>query len=462
MIIEQPKAGLIANGVAVPLEGVRVDATLRGACLEVIVTQRYRNTEPVPVEAVYVFPMEEGAAVCGFAARVGDTLVRGRAMEREEAFATYDDAMMEGHGAFLLDQERPDVFTASVGNLRAGERVELQIRYVASARREGDALRVSIPTTVSPRYVPAASAPEIGQPDAERIDPERWPSVPYGLALALDVELGGALARVESPTHPIRTTLREGGARIELARDDVALDRDVVVLIEPQERARPIAMVARDEGGARVAMVTFLPEISASEQGHEVIFLLDCSGSMGGESIAQAKRALQLCVRALGAGDRFDVVRFGTRSESFWGTSRALDERSLEDATARIAKIDADLGGTEILEPLRAILARPAANGLARRVLLLTDGQVSNEAEVIALAREHAATARVFAFGIGAGASEHLVRGVARASRGAAEMIAPGERIEPKVMRTFARVRTPSLDDVEVDWGALRVTQAPQ
>ncbi|UJR85696.1 VIT domain-containing protein [Sandaracinus amylolyticus] len=461
MITEQPKVGLIANGAAVPLEGVRVDAMLRGACLEVQVTQRFRNAEKVPVEAVYVFPMEEGAAVCGFAAKVGDTIVRGRVEEREKAFATYDDAMMEGHGAFLLDQERPDVFTASVGNLRPGETVELQIRYVAMARREGDALRVSIPTTVSPRYVPAPSTPEIGQPEGERVNPDRWPSVPYGLALALDVELGAALAGVESPSHPVRTQLRDGGARIELAQDDVALDRDVIVLVTPRERATPIAMVAREDDGRRVAMITFLPDLQASDEGHEVIFLLDCSGSMGGDSIAQAKRALQLCVRALGARDRFDVVRFGSSYEAFWGTSRAFDDRSLEEATKRIATIDANLGGTEILAPLRAILARPAVPGLARRVLLLTDGQVSNEAEVIALAKEHAASARVFAFGIGAGASEHLVRGVARASRGAAEMIAPGERIEPKVMRTFARVRTPSLDDVRVEWGALRVEQAP-
>ncbi|MCB9593028.1 MAG: VWA domain-containing protein [Sandaracinaceae bacterium] len=455
-------AGLkTSDGSAIPLTGVRVDATLRGACLEVEVTQRYRNAESVPIEAVYVFPLEEGSAVCGFAALVGDEIVRGRVEEREKAFEAYDDAMMEGHGAFLLDQERPDVFTASVGNLRPGETVELQIRYVAMARREGDALRVAIPTTVSPRYVPGAASPEVGQPDGERVNPERWPSVPYGLALALDVDLGSALRRVESPSHPIRTELREGGARVELAQDDVALDRDVVILVEAADRSQPVAMVAREEDGTRVAMLTFLPDVQTSDAGHEVIFLLDCSGSMGGESIASAKKALALCVRALATGDRFDIVCFGSTHRSLWGTSRAFDDASLEEAARFIGTIDANLGGTEILAPLREILTRPALEGMPRRVLLLTDGQVSNEADVIALAGQHADRSRVFAFGIGAGASEHLVRGVSRASRGAAEMIAPGERIEPKVLRTFARVRTPALDDVRVEWGELRVKQAP-
>lgn len=453
------EAGLMGGGRPIPLEGVKIDAVMSGACVEVTVTQRYRNTEASPVEAVYVFPLEEGAAVCGFAARIGERVIRGRVEEREEAFALYDDAMMEGHGAYLLDQERPDVFRASVGNLGPGQAVELQIRYVALARREGEALRLQIPTTVSPRYVPAGP-PEVGEPDGEVVNPERWPAVPYGLSLGVTVS--GALRRVESPSHPVRTTLEDDGARVELAQDGAALDRDFVLLVEAREPHRPIARVAREEDGQRVAMVTFLPELDEAERrGHEVVFLLDCSGSMGGESIAQARRALALCVRALSPEDTFQIVRFGSRSEQLFDAPRRYDDESLARASAYVERIDADLGGTEILTPLRAILERAPDPERPRRVLLLTDGQVSNEDQVIAHAKAHAGTARVFTFGIGAGASAHLVRGVARASRAATEMIYPGERIEPKVLRMFARVRTPALDDVRVDWGGLSVEPAP-
>lgn len=458
MSTTETKSGLIANGRTLPLEGVRVDGTLRGAGLEVTLTQRFRNDEAVPIEAVYVFPLEEGAAVCGFAALVNGELVRGRVEEREQAFARYDDALMDGHAAFLLDQERPDVFTASVGNLRPGEMIELQIRYVALSQREGDGLRVSIPTTVSPRYTPANGRPEVGEPDRERVNPKRWPTVPVGLTLAIDVALGGPLAGVESPSHPIRTTLRDDGARVELAQADVALDRDVVILITPRDRGRPYAMVARDDDGRHVAMVSFLPDVPEGGRGADVVFLLDCSGSMEGTSIEEAKRALLLCIRALGPNDRFDVVRFGNTFHALWGESRPFDEESLAAASRHVAGISADLGGTDILAPLTSILNR---RGLVR-VLLLTDGQVSNEAEVIALAGAHASHAKIFGFAIGAGPSEHLVRGVARASRGAAEMIAPGERIEPKVMRTFARVRSPAWDDVRVEWGGLQVEEAPR
>lgn len=455
--------GLFAGDLAIPLEGVRVDARLAGLAVEVVVTQRYRNREAVPVEAVYVFPLEATAAVSGFSARVGDRLIVGRVEEREAAFAIYDDAMAEGHGAFLLDQERPNVFTASVGNLRPGEAVEVELRYVALATVLGAATRLMIPTTVTPRYVPADVGVEVGQPDGERVNPEVRREVPYGLTLSVDVSTSSRLVGVSSPSHPIATRLRADGATVELGQEEAALDRDFVLLVEAEAAHQPHAVVACEEDGARVCMVTFAPDPGAvPEQGSEVLFLLDCSGSMGGDAISQARRALELCVRALSARDTFNVTRFGSTHESLWPAPRSLDDANLDAAVAWVRASHANLGGTEVLRPMQELLERPADPERARQVLLLTDGAVSNEDKVIALAERNASGARIFSFGIGAGASEHLVRGVAEASRGAAEFIFPGERIEPKVLRMFNRVRTPALTDVAVGWGGLEVEQRPR
>jgi Ca-activated chloride channel family protein len=115
--------------------------------------------------------------------------------------------------------------------------------------------------------------------------------------------------------------------------------------------------------------------------------------------------------------------------------------------------MDADLGGTEVLPALEFVLLKEPRAGFVRQVLLLTDGQVTNTDEVIGLVRRHSVHTRVFTFGIGAGASQHLVRGVARAGEGAAEFIAPGERIEAKVLRQLRRLLAPGLTDVRVEWG---------
>lgn len=443
----------------IPLLGVRVDVTLQGPSTEVRVAQRYRNDEEKTIEAVYVFPLEEGAAICGFAARLGDRVVRGQVQERDEAFETYDDAMADGHGAFLLDQERPNIFTASVGNLRPGEEVEIEITYVALARDEGDAVRLTIPTTISPRYVPAdGRVAEVGEPDGDRVNPEHLSSVPYGLQLRVEVD--GTVRSVDSPSHPIRLQLKEGGATVELAREEAALDRDFVLLVEPMEPRQPLVRIAREVDGTAAAMLSFLPDAGDREIPCEVVFVLDCSGSMLGDSIAQAKRALLLSIRALNEGDTFNVIRFGSRMDKMWNKPRVFSQENLDEANRYVERISADLGGTEILNPLRqALTLRPDAER-QRRILLLTDGQVSNEAAIIAEAESHKDKGRIFTFGIGAGASEFLVRELARVTGGAAEMIFPGERIEPKVLRAFGRVHQP-VEEVEIEWQGLDVVQAP-
>ena len=143
------RAGLFTKQDApVPLDGVSIDAEISTFCARVTVTERFVNREATPIEAVYVFPLDEGAAVCGFEAIIDGTLVVGEVKEREEAFKMYDDAMEGGHGAYLLDEERPDVFQASVGNLPPGKDVLLKLTYVTELTVETGSVRFAIPTTV--------------------------------------------------------------------------------------------------------------------------------------------------------------------------------------------------------------------------------------------------------------------------------------------------------------------------
>ena len=133
-------AGLLAAGVPIPLVGVTVEAELQDFAVRTVLTQRYRNDETRPIEAVYLFPLDEGAAVAGFEALIGDLHVVGEVKGRDEAFETYDDALAAGHGAYLLDQERPDVFTASVGNVPPGAEVVVRITTVAELVLDGEEL----------------------------------------------------------------------------------------------------------------------------------------------------------------------------------------------------------------------------------------------------------------------------------------------------------------------------------
>ncbi|HEX9186524.1 MAG TPA: VIT and VWA domain-containing protein, partial [Vicinamibacteria bacterium] len=455
-------SGLVSReGARVPLVGVVARAEIRDYACRVCLSQRFRNDEDRPIEAVYKFPLDDGAAVSAFEVEVDGRTIRGRVEEREKAFEAYDEAMAAGHGAYLLDEERSDVFTVSVGNLPPGKEAVLRLTTVSELPLEGDAIRFTLPTTIAPRYAPAEDLKGVGESEADRVSPPYALEVPYGLTLEVDVRTSAPVRSVESPSHPIAVTIDGGRATVRLSEREAVLDRDVVLKIALAETHAPRAVLERAPDGQAFALLSFRPRLEAKPAPAEVLFLVDRSGSMQGTSIAEARNALQLALRSLRPGCQFNLVGFGSSYESLFPESRPYDEKSLAEATKQVERLQADLGGTELLPALEHVLATPPRPGLPRQLFVLTDGEVSNTDAVIALARRHAGDTRVFTFGIGAGASHHLVKGLARAGEGEAEMIAPGERVEAKVMRQLSRALAQAFTEVSVDWGGLAVTQAP-
>ncbi len=453
--------GLITpDSAPVPLIGVAVSADIEGLAARVTVTQRYVNHETSAIEAVYLFPLDEGAAVCGFEALINGAHVVGQVMPRDKAFETYDDALRAGHGAYLLDEERADVFQASVGNLPPGAEAVLRITYVTELAVSDGTLRFALPTTISPRYAPATDRVGIGQSTADTLNPPRDWQVPYGLDLSIRVTMPGAITGVESPSHPVSVAFDGGSTVVRLSQPQAPLDRDFVLSISGGGLDVPRAWSERTSGDEQAIAIGFVPTLPAIASPAEIVFVVDRSGSMGGTSIGEVRDALQLCLRSMIAGCRFNIVGFGTSVESLFPESQPYNETSLAAASRHVSALEANLGGTEILAPLQQVLS--AARGeLRRQVIVLTDGQVTNTDDVLALVKANAATARVFALGIGHGASRHLVNGIARAGGGTAEFITPGERIEPKVVALCSRLLSPSYTDVRIDWGGLNVVTPP-
>ncbi|MBK9668339.1 MAG: VWA domain-containing protein [Gammaproteobacteria bacterium] len=444
------------SNTRVPLTGVQIEVVGSGAAARVSVRQRYINTEQSPIEAVYSFPLEEGSAVCELIVEIGGRKLLGRIEEREKAFEQYDEAMAAGNGAFLADQDRPNIFTMSVGNLLPGQEAIVCLGYVTELEQHGDSVRIMLPTTISPRYVPQPMLESADPAELERINPPtvRGP-VPYGLSLTVEYTAPQGVTSVACPSHPARVEIEGNQARVELMGSAIQLDRDFVLNVALARPFDACAVLTRDGDGAHAMMVNLYPDLKQfARQPSEFIFLLDRSGSMEGDSIAQALNALRLALRSMDEGDTFNIVGFGSDYELMFPESRPYTQASLDEATNTLEGWDADLGGTELLKPLQQIL-NAGQGTLARQVMLLTDGQVANEAECIAAAAGQSGSMRIFTFGIGHSASEFLVKGLARACGGKAEFIHPNERIEPIVMRQFRRAAAPYLRNVRLDWGGL-------
>ncbi|MBA7665086.1 hypothetical protein ES703_73152 [subsurface metagenome] len=385
----------------------------------------------------------------------GKTL-KGIVEERDRAFKTYDRAIEEGDAAFLLDQESGDILYISMGNIKPEQEVTVCIRYVKQLSLVDGVVRLQIPTTVSPRYAP----PDTDPLKVDRITPDYDLDVPYRLKLSVKLRSAFA-ADVNSPSHQIKGR-REGEYMVVSLEDEsTSLDRDFVLEITAANPDKPVCLWSTHENGDMACLFRFTPcfdELPGEEmQKSEIIFVLDCSGSMQGTSITEAKEALELSLRSLSEGELFNIVRFGTNYQVFRSQSMEYSSKSLKEALHYLQGIDADMGGTEIYRPLEYICSLPIREGYRRDVVLLTDGEVANPDEVIHLVGssvEKIPSLRFFTFGIGYGASHHLVKGIARAGQGKCEMIMPGEKIQPKVLRQLSRMSQPSLTDVSLSFEA--------
>ncbi|KAL6055822.1 von Willebrand factor A domain-containing protein 5A [Balamuthia mandrillaris] len=448
---------------ALPLHGVQVKAHVKDLLADVEISQRFFNDYEEPIEAVFRFKQDD-STVYALEAVLDGKRVIGEAKEKQEAADTYDDGIASGHNAFLLDKESSDgAFKLSVGNLPPKKEAILTIRYISELFMEGEAIRMQLPITSIPLHSKQAGGSEKGEEGSTT-------TIKDGLHVDIDFEMGSNIVGIESESgHQISWTVGEGEGNASLK---YALGEDhnpgtpLTLLIGLEDPHSPKILVEKEPGKKdRAAMLRFYPNIDMEDEEviTEMIFLVDRSGSMAGSRMRQTKNALRLFLHSLPLGTLFNVIGFGSRHETMFTASREYNDQSLAEAIAYVNRMEANLGGTSILPPLRHIFGTDSNPDYPRQIFLLTDGDVDNTDEVISFVQKSCASTRVFTFGIGAEASAELVRGVASAGKGQAEFVASGERLESKVLRQLKRALQPILKNVSIEWGELKLKrQTPQ
>lgn len=454
------------DGSIVPLKGVEVRGELVGRVSAMRMIQFFRNDEGRPLEVIYKFPLPESAAVTGLKAIIGDRVIEGRVEGRDEAFRQYDEALSAGDGALLLDEERPNVFTLSLGSLLPGTEARVEVSFMELLDSQSGQVRLTIPATISPRHVPEGYDEGGDLPVSDLIHPPYSSDPGYGLKLFVDVRGRSGIASVESPSHPVRTAFSGDSIHVEFASDTVAMDRDFILSVSYAEGFKARAYSTDDDDftylqidcanplNDRLAPKSGIPDTSPDS---ETIFVVDCSGSMEGSSIAQAKRALDIMLKAISRGRRFNVYAFGSSFTKAFDRARPCDDGSLAEGLAFAAGLSANLGGTELLAPIMDILAvrgegdAKSEDSFPKDIVLLTDGEIGNEDQIFGAAGNSGTGCRMFTAGIGHGPNEFLIRDLARRTGGACEFIAPGERVEPKVLRLFSKACSESTRRVRID-----------
>jgi len=465
-----------------PLQAIDVDATLTGLMARVALTQTFGNRFDQPLEASYIFPLPDRAAVTEFRMEVGDRVVEGVLKERGQARADYDAAVKEGRRASIAEEERPGVFTMRVGNLLPGERVTVRLVMTGPLPWDEGEATFRFPLVVAPRYIPGAplegepvglgTEPDTDAvPDASRITPPvLLPGFPNPVDLSIRVQIDPAgldLGAVRSSLHAVVEEERDGVRTFRVEPGERA-NRDFVLRLRTGSGSVTTGLTAVEdaEGGAGTFALTLLPPVGADVvTPRDLVFVLDRSGSMGGWKMVAARRAVARMVDALTERDRFGLLAFDnlieTPPELGNGLQVAGDHARFQ-AVEFLSRLEAR-GGTEMAAPLsRALdlLKGPAAGEPAGRdlaLVLVTDGQVGNEDQILRLLAPRLGGVRVYAVGVDSAVNEGFLKRLAGLGGGAFELVESEDRLDEVMGRVHRRIGTPVLTDLELEPAGLVV-----
>ncbi|XP_057624325.1 von Willebrand factor A domain-containing protein 5A-like [Chionomys nivalis] len=405
-VTKEQHCGLITDNMQpVPLKIILVTLSINDFVASVSATLNYENEEKVPLEAIFVFPMDEDSAVYSFEALVDGKKIVAEMQEKMQAHSIYEDALSQGYEAYLLEEDdySRDVFSCNVGNLQPGAKVAVTLRYVQELPLETDgALRYVLPAILNPRY-------QLSEQSVESCLNIKTPMVPleelpYTLSMFATITSQHGIERVQSncSLSPMQYLADDKTyAQVSLAEGH-KFDRDVELLIYYNEVHSPsvaVEMGMQDMKpdslmGAPSSMVSFypdIPEMELSKACGEFVFLMDRSGSMefpmnnqnSQPRIEAAKETLLLLLKSLPMGCYFNIYGFGSSYEKFFPESVKYTQETMEEAVQRVKHLKADLGGTEILTSLCAIYKAPSIAGHPLQLFVFTDGEVDDTFSVI-------------------------------------------------------------------------------
>ncbi|MFN6471575.1 MAG: VIT domain-containing protein [Nostoc sp. SerVER01] len=445
-----------------PLKYTEVLAKVAGNLSRVEVIQSFENPFMQPLEAVYIFPLPDEAAVDDMEIKIGDRSIKGNIKKREEAQQIYEKAKQEGRTAGLLEQERDNIFTQSLANIKPGEQINVTIRYTESLKFEAGNYEFVFPMVVGPRYIPGTTIDNSGDtdrvPDASRITP---PVVPEGMRsrhdihLTVEIDAGLPISQVRSPSHQLKIEHSGQIVRIQLAREDTIPNKDLILRyqVSGQETQSTVLTQTDDRGGHFT--IYLIPALSYSIDEivpKDVVFLVDTSGSQSGDPLQKCQELMRRFINGLNPNDTFTILDFSDRVRQLSKTPLANTAENRAKAIAYINNLQA-AGGTEMLSGIRTAINFPTPAGRLRSVVLLTDGYIGNENEILAEVQQHLQVGnRLYSFGAGSSVNRFLLNRIAEIGRGISRIIRHNEPTEEVAEKFYKQINNPVLTNIQISW----------
>ncbi len=446
VLIAEPPIGIrierFVNPQPLPVKYHRVKVDINNGVATTSIDQVFRNDYDADLEATYMFPIPEEAAIKDFALYMNGKRVSGELLDKDKARQIYEDIVRRMKDPGLLEYAGRNMFKARVYPVPKHGETRIEIVYQQTLNYDAGVYKYVYPL------------------NTEKFSPKPLEEVTISAKVTSKV----AIKSIYSPSHEVDTKLDRFTASCGFEAKNVRPDKDFVMYYTVSEKEMGLNLLTyREKAGEDGYFIMLLSpgQLDARAIEKDIIFVLDTSGSMAGDKIDQAKAALRFCVNRLGEGDRFNIVNFASDVNTFRDTLVDATKDNISSASEFVGKFQAR-GGTDINNALLTSLRMFGDSKRPRMVVFLTDGEptvgTTNPNDILKnVADANGVKARIFIFGVGSDVNTHLLDKMAEVQRGVCEYVVPGEDIEVKVSSFYSKISEPVLSDIKLDFGKIKV-----
>ncbi|MDB6125857.1 MAG: vault protein inter-alpha-trypsin protein [Pedosphaera sp.] len=397
------------------------------------IDQEFYNPNPQRLEGTFVFPIPKGAQLDKFSMEIDGKPVQAELLAAEKARGIYEDIVRKMKDPALMEYAGQDVLKLRIYPIEPNSKKRISLSYTQVLKADGGLLNYVLPMNAG-----------------------KYSSKPIkSVSVKVEVESKRPLKSIYSPSHAVEVN-REGANRATAGYEasEEKPDADFQLYFAPEKDEIGLnLMTYKASGEDGYFLLLASPGVDVKQKqivAKDVVFVLDTSGSMAGNKLNQAKKALQFCVENLNEGDRFEIVRFSTEVEPLFNDLVAVTKENKTKANEFIKGLK-PIGATAIDDALKKALELASKREERTfEVIFLTDGMptigVTDEKEIVSGVKErNKAKRRIFCFGIGTDVNTHLLDKIAEETRGFSQYVLPEEDIEVKVSSFFSKINEPVL-----------------
>jgi len=455
-----------------PTISTRVLIDVTGPIARTKVRQRFSNPSDQWISGTYAFPLPEDAAVDHMKILVGGRIIEGVIREKDQARKIYEQAKREGKRTSLVEQLRPNLFTTSVANIAPYGVIDIDIEYQELLSLDQGNFSLRFPMAMTPRFSPDNGS-SFNQYDTPVVG--RWVNVvdkagktpveavnsSSELSITVNLNAGFQVEDIKSTYHPVTINnimdSKQGEVKqIKLGLSGHQGEHDFELVWKPKTDIIPKGMFFIETGKDwqhGLLMVTPPLDKRLYEKRHrDVTYIIDTSGSMGGESIAQAKKALRKALTRLAPEDTFNVIEFNSTASSLFKKSVPATTQAIDEADDFIAGLEAQ-GGTEMMPALGMALGATTEgnNGRLQQIVFITDGAVEHEEKLFKLINNHLGECRLFTVAIGSAPNSYFMRKAAQFGRGSYTFIGDTQEVSEKMNQLFSKMEQVVMTDLHLE-----------